>query len=86
MMIDYGNYDPNYDSDGFPHVKTESEIRMDEISKLENLRTAVRFGYKDADRSAYLHQLKRCMKYGQTFVNEAKRIRKWENVKKPKFI
>lgn len=36
-------------------------------------------------REKYLRQLKHCMKYGQTIVVEAKRIRKWGSVKKPDF-
>jgi len=85
MMTDYIDYNPLCDIDGLPHIKTDDEIRAEELSKLSHLRTAVRFGYKNANRPAYLRQLKRCMKYGHKFVLEAKRIRKWDGVKPPKF-
>ena len=71
MMTDYIDYN--------------AEKRAEDLSKLRNLRAAVRFGYKDADRPAYLRQLKHCMKYGNEYVLEAKRIRKWDSVKPPKF-
>lgn len=72
-------------SDGFrTQEELENDRRWSDLQKLGELRL---YQYaKPGNRVKYLRQLKRCMKYGKAFVDEARHIRKWGEVKKPKFV
>ena len=74
----YADWHAPYD-DGFRSTEELEAIRRSKaLSELAGLRL---YG----PREKYLRQLKRCMKYGPAIVAEAKRIRKWGDVKSPKF-